>query len=124
MTCIIDLYGDDNEYAVSTEQESHAKTEEEDSSAAKTAASTAVTEPSKHESPPPKVEQKPTPIPTLSNGDAPQPIQSYSSTPQDYSTRRTDDYHSNTSNDAVQPISSALPAAIGHVRPSEMKEEG
>ena len=121
----LDLYGDENEFAVPTEQD-NGKTEDEPSAKPATpAASTAVAAPAKYETPPPKIEERDASAPSLPNGNAPQPIQSYSSSPQDYSARRPDqDFHAGGLNEALQPIQSSLPIIDRHVRPSEMKEEG
>lgn len=125
MRTFLDLYGDENEFAVPTEQD-NGKTEDEPSAKPATpVTSTPVAAPIKYETPPPKIEERDSSVPSLPNGNAPQPIQSYSSNPQDYSARRPDqDFRSGGLGEALQSIQSSLPIVDRHVRPSEMKEEG
>lgn len=135
LTEYVDLYGDDNEFVVPTES-----TKED---------STKYDEPSGEVSPPPapiptiahlasSTSSKPSPPPakpatayeqlkspsSISNENAPQPIQAYNSTNQDYPQRNNDSYRSLHNDAYQQQMDPTLSIVDRHVRPSEMKEEG
>lgn len=127
---MLDLYGDDNEFAVPTEpaREEPAKAEEHlsHSGATPAPAPAAAQAPSRSLSPPPKQVSTPIepPKPSIPNGNAPQPIQTSYSTTHDYSQRSGEPYVGTGVRSEVQDVGTPLSIVDRHVRPSEMKDEG
>ncbi|KAL5508673.1 hypothetical protein ACEPAH_6294 [Sanghuangporus vaninii] len=127
-----DLYGDENDFSVPTEEAKDTKSEEQPpEKPAESSTPTATATPAANEqaksSPPPQTttDQKETsPIPTFTNGNAPQPIQSYQSSTPDYSSRINQGYQNQPQRDLNQQSIPSLPIVDRHIRPSEMKDEG
>ncbi|KAL5512184.1 hypothetical protein ACEPAG_3469 [Sanghuangporus baumii] len=127
-----DLYGDENDFSVPTEEAKETNSEEQppekpaESLTPTATATPAATEQAKSPSPPQaSTDQKETlPIPTFTNGNAPQPIQSYQSSTPDYSSRINQGYQSQPQHDPNQQSIPSLPIVDRHIRPSEMKDEG
>ncbi|EJD00729.1 uncharacterized protein FOMMEDRAFT_21255 [Fomitiporia mediterranea MF3/22] len=124
-----DLYGDDNEFAVPVEESNESRMrpqEHEKTTTSSTAPVTSTdTTKTKSPSPPPSATRsEELQIPSFANGNAPQPIQSYESFSQDYSSRADHGYRTQPQHDDDVSTISSLQVVDRHVRPSEMKDEG